>query len=105
MRYQLVIQSAREDIKKREQVELLLWEEVKKKLSQKEFFWMMGIAVIIIIATFGAIYHQGGLTLEKVQAAQVEQAKIQESLKNHTDNSDLVRKLLIERRSENAPTQ
>lgn len=74
-----------------------LWEEMKMKVSQKLFLWMIGIAVVILLAVFGAIYRQGGETLEKVQAAQVEQAKIQEVLKNHTDSSEMIKKWIHER--------
>jgi cytochrome b subunit of formate dehydrogenase len=91
----------KDNIKKCEDVDEQLWEEVKMKLSQKIFFWMMGIAVVIIMATFGAIYHQGGETLVQVHAAQVEQAKIQESLKNHTEYSMEIRKEIREMRREN----
>ena len=55
-------------------------------MTQKIFFWMMGIGVVILLAVFGAIYQQGGVTLEKVQAAQVEQATIQQAIKNLTQN-------------------
>ena len=63
-----------------------LWEELRLKVTQKIFFWMMGIGVIILLAVFGAIYQQGGVTLEKVQAAQVEQATIQQAIKNLSQN-------------------
>jgi cytochrome b subunit of formate dehydrogenase len=83
-----------------------LWEELKMKVPQKLFFWVMGVAVVILLATFGAIYRQGGMTLEKVQAAQVEQAKIQQELKTHTDNSEMIRQWIHEaRRRGNVPTQ
>jgi P pilus assembly chaperone PapD len=71
------------------------------KVSQRVFFWMMGIAVMILLVTFGAIYRQGGVTLEKVQAAQVEQAKIATSLENHTDNTELLKEIVIEMKRAN----
>ncbi len=63
-----------------------LWEELRMKVSQRIFFWMMGIGVIVLLAVFGAIYQQGGVTLEKVQAAQIEQATIQQAIKNLSQN-------------------
>jgi hypothetical protein len=93
------------DIKKCENMDDTLWEEVKMKVNQRMFFWMMGIAVIILLSTFGAIYHQGGLTLEKVQAAQVEQAKIKSTLESHNQNTELVRELIVELRKENGHTR
>jgi hypothetical protein len=75
------------------------------KVSQKMFFWMMGIAVIVLLTTFGAIYRQGGITLEKVQAAQVKQAKIQSTLESHSQNTELVRELIFELKKENGYDQ
>ena len=80
-----------------------LWEEMKMKVSQKLFLWMIGIAVVILLAVFGAIYQQGGETLEKVQAAQVEQAKIQETLKNHTDSSEMIKNWIHRKDRESEP--
>ena len=75
------------------------------KVNQRTFFWMMGVAVVILLATFGAIYRQGGMTLEKVQAAQVTQATIQSELKNHTQNTEMVKRMLREIRRENGRDQ
>ena len=61
-----------------------IWEELKMKVTQKLFFWMMGVAVFVLLSLFGAIYHQGSMTLEKVQAAQLNIAKTQEQLKSLT---------------------
>ena len=63
-----------------------LWDELRLKVTSKIFFWMMGIGVVILLAVFGAIYQQGGVTLEKVQAAQIEQATIQQAIKNLSQN-------------------
>lgn len=82
-----------------------LWEELRMKVTLKMFFWMVGIAVVVLLAVFGAIYRQGGITLEKVQAAQVEQAKIQSSLESHSQNTELVRELITELRKENGDNQ
>ena len=82
-----------------------LWEELRMKVNQRTFFWMMGVAVVILLATFGAIYRQGGMTLEKVQAAQVTQATIQSELKNHTQNTEMVKRMLREIRRENGRDQ
>ncbi len=68
-----------------------LWEEIRMKVGQKMFLWIMGVAVVILMATLGFIYQQGGVTLEKVQAALVEQATIQETLKNHTESSKQIK--------------
>ena len=56
------------------------WGELRMKVNQRLFFWMMGISVLILLTTVGFIYQQGGVTLEKVQAAQIEQGKIQQTL-------------------------
>lgn len=82
-----------------------LWEELRMKVNQRTFFWMMGVAVVILLTTFGAIYRQGGMTLEKVQAAQVTQAKIETELKMHTDNSEAIKKWIHSRDRENEHDQ
>jgi len=87
----------KDNITKCELVRKELWEALDMKVNQKLFLWMAGIAVVVLLAVFGAIYRQGGVTLEKVQAAQVEQAKMQETLKNHTENSEKIKKWIHER--------
>lgn len=78
-----------------------LWEELKMKVSYTLFFWLVGIAAVILLSAFGAIYHQGSMTLEKVQAAQVEQARIATQLDNHTENSEKIREALEKMNGDN----
>jgi hypothetical protein len=74
---QVVLQHMKDDIKKCEQMDETLWEEMKVKVSQKLFLWMMGIGVVVLIATFGALYRQGGQTLDKVQATREAAIKVE----------------------------
>lgn len=42
------------------------WEgEAKRMIQQRTFFWLIGILVVVLIATFGTLYSQGN-SLEKV---------------------------------------
>jgi len=78
-----------------------LWEDLKMKVSQKLFFWMMGIAVVILLTTFGAIYEQGSKTLEKVQAHQIDMVKIQSALQSHTQSTEILKGMMNEIKEEN----
>jgi len=67
-----------------------LFEELKMKVSQRMFFWLLGISVTVLIALFSAIYLQGSATLSQLTDVKVAQAKIQEGVKNNSQNTETV---------------
>ena len=55
-------------------------EEVKRMIPQRTFFWLIGVFVLVLVATFGVLYSQGSSTLEMLHGVQLEVVKAQTQL-------------------------
>lgn len=57
------------------------WEaEVKKLTPQRTFFWLVGIAVLVLLATFGALYNQGNAIGDKLGVVHQRMTQIKDNV-------------------------
>ena len=54
------------------------------KIDTKTFFWLLGVLVVVLIATFGTLYHQGSETLTKIQEAREAAIKVEARQESNT---------------------
>lgn len=59
-----------------------IWEELKMKVHQKLFFWLVGIAVFVLLAAFGTLYNQGSTVQSALHSVQIDVAKAQAQLES-----------------------
>ncbi|MHA2066337.1 MAG: hypothetical protein ACXABY_18355 [Candidatus Thorarchaeota archaeon] len=64
-------------------------EEVKKMVAQKTFFWMLGVLIVVLMATFGALYTQGSSTMNKIGTVHQRITGVQDSV--HEVQMDVVK--------------
>ena len=55
-------------------------EEIKKMTPQRIFFWLIGVLVVVLCASFGALYTQGAKVQDKIGGVHARITDVQESV-------------------------
>ena len=59
-----------------------LWGELRMKVTQKLFLWLVGVAVFVLLAAFGTLYNQGSTMQAALHEVQIDVVKAQTQLES-----------------------